>query len=96
LLISAQRRKFPRQNFKALSEDCNQSLIYLAILLRLSILLHRDRNESTLPEIKATAKEQTITLQFPNKFLNKHPLTLVDLQQEADYLKTIKFTLDFK
>jgi len=96
LLISAQRRKFPRQNFKALSEDCNQSLIYLAILLRLSILLHRDRNESTLPEIKATAKEQNITLQFPNKFLNKHPLTLVDLQQEADYLKAIKFTLDFK
>ena len=96
LLISAQRRKFPRQNFKTLSKDCIQSISYLAILLRLSILLHRDRSENALPEIKAVAKNQKITLYFPDKFFNKHPLTLVDLQQEADYLKTIKFTLEFK
>ncbi|MCU7940465.1 MAG: exopolyphosphatase [gamma proteobacterium symbiont of Bathyaustriella thionipta] len=95
LLISAQRRKFPRQNFKTLSADCIESISYLAILLRLSILLHRDRSENALPEIKAMAKDQNITLQFPDDFLNKHPLTLVDLQQEADYLKTIKFTLEF-
>lgn len=96
ILISAQRRKFPKQNFKTLSKECNQSTTYLAILLRLSILLHRDRSENALPEIKAEAKEQTITLQFPDEFFDKHPLTLVDLQQEADYLKALKFTLAFK
>ena len=94
LLIRAQRRKFPKQEFKTLSNKCNQSVSYLAILLRLSILLHRDRNENALPEIKAVAKNQKITLQFPDKFFAQHPLTLVDLQQEADYLKAIKFTLD--
>jgi len=96
LLIAAQRRKFPKQSFKTLSKDCNQALSYLAVLLRLSILLHRDRSKNALPTIKATAKEQKITLQFPDKFFDKHPLTLVDLQQEADYLKAIKFILAFK
>ncbi|WP_198264843.1 exopolyphosphatase [sulfur-oxidizing endosymbiont of Gigantopelta aegis] len=93
LLIRAQRRKFPKQDFKTLTKGCKQSVTYLAILLRLSILLHRDRSENALPEIKAIATEQAITLYFPNDFFELHPLTLVDLQQEADYLKTIKFSL---
>ncbi len=93
LLIRAQRRKFPKQEFKSLSKACNKSVSYLAVLLRLSILLHRDRSVNAQPEIKATAVEQQITLQFPEGFFDKHPLTLVDLKQEADYLKTIKFTL---
>ncbi len=95
LLISAQRRKFPKQNFKALSKECNQSLTYLAILLRLSILLHRDRSENNLADIQALAKNQKIMLKFPDGFFKEHPLTLVDLQQEADYLKALKFTLEF-
>lgn len=93
LLIRAQRRKFPKQDFKTLSSECSQSVIYLAILLRLSILLHRDRSENALPEITAIAKNQTIILHFPDKFFKQHPLTLVDLQQEAEYLNAIKFTL---
>ncbi|MCK5697757.1 MAG: exopolyphosphatase [Gammaproteobacteria bacterium] len=96
LLISAQRRKFPKKSFKTLPKECVQSIKYLAILLRLSILLHRDRSEKTLPKIQASAKDQAITLQFPKEFFKKHPLTLVDLQQEADYLKEVKFSLAFK
>ncbi len=96
LLISAQRRKFPKKSFKTLPEDCMKSSRYLAILLRLSILLHRDRSENALPEITATAKENKITLEFPDDFFQQHPLTLVDLQQEANYLAALKFTLAFK
>lgn len=96
MLIRAQRRKFPKQDFKQLSKDCDQFSTYLAILLRLSILLHRDRNENSLPNIKVTAKSQKLILKFPKEFLKKHPLTLVDLELEADYLKTIKFSLEFK
>ncbi|MDX2507144.1 MAG: exopolyphosphatase [Gammaproteobacteria bacterium] len=96
LLIRAQRRKFPKQEFKSLSSGCGQSVIYLAILLRLSILLHRDRSENALPELKVIAKNQKLTLKFPEDFFDKHPLTLVDLEMEGDYLKAIKFSLDFK
>ena len=96
LLIRAQRRKFPKQEFKSLSSDCKQSVIYLAILLRLSILLHRDHSENELPQIKAVAKNKKLTLKFPKKFFDKHPLTLVDLEMEADYLQAIKFKLNFK
>lgn len=95
LLIRAQRRKFPKQEFKSLSSECELSVSYLSILLRLSILLHRDRSKNALPEIKVTARDRKITLQFPEKFLKKHPLTLMDLQQEAEFLKAIKVTLNF-
>jgi exopolyphosphatase/guanosine-5'-triphosphate,3'-diphosphate pyrophosphatase len=95
LLIRAQRRKFPKQDFKTLSSDCDRALTYLAILLRLSILLHRDRSENALPEIKATAKGKKFKLKFPDDFFTENPLTLVDLQQEADYLKTMKISLSF-
>ena len=95
LLIRAQRRKFPKQEFKSLSSDCDRSVSYLAILLRLSILLHRDRSENALPDIQVTAKEQKIKLNFPEKFLKKHPLTLMDLEQEAEFLKAIKVSLNF-
>lgn len=95
LLIRAQRRKFPKQSYKVLSKHCKKAVTYLAILLRLSILLHRDRSENARPDIKAIARDQAITLKFPDKFFDKHPLTLVDLQQEADYLATLKFTLEF-
>ncbi len=96
LLIRAQRRKFPKQEFKSLSSGCGQSVIYLAILLRLSILLHRDRSENALPELKVIAKNQKLTFKFPEDFFDKHPLTLVDLEMEGDYLKAIKFSLDFE
>ncbi len=96
MLIRAQRRKFPKQDFKQLSKDCDQFSTYLAILLRLSILLHRDRSENSLPQIEVDARSQKLILKFPRKFLKKHPLTLVDLELEADYLKAIKFTLEFK
>lgn len=95
LLVRAHRRKFPKQEFKSLSIGCEESVTYLAILLRLSVLLHRDRSENALPEIDISVKEQNITLKFPKNFFKKHPLTLVDLEMEADYLKAIKFTLEF-
>ncbi len=96
LLIRAQRRKFPKKEFKQFSKICDQTMTYLAILLRLSILLHRDRSENSLPKINIQAKPQKLSLQFPKGFLEQHPLTLVDLELEAGYLKAIKFELKFK
>ncbi len=94
LLIRAQRRKFPKRDFKTLPENCYQSLMYLAILLRLSVLLHRGRGEDNHPEIKAEAGEKKLRLIFPEDFFDQHPLTLVDLKQEREYLKAIKFELE--
>lgn len=96
LLIRAQRRKFPKKDFKQFSKACDKTMTYLAILLRLSILLHRDRSKNALPKIKMTAKAQKLMVKFPKYFLKEHPLTLVDLELEASYLKTIKFALEFE
>jgi len=96
LLIRAQRRKFPKKDFKQFSNRCNKAMTHLAILLRLSILLHRDRSSNEQPEVLISAEPKQLFLKFPDKFIEKHPLTLVDLQLEADYLKTIKFSLEFE
>ena len=70
--------------------------MYLAVLVRLSVLLHRDRGENTQPKIKALASQQKLKLSFPKDFFDKHPLTRVDLEQEQVFLKSIKFELEIE
>ncbi len=94
LLIRAQRRKIPKQEFEKLSEQCNRSMLYMTVLLRLGILLHRDHSKPELA-VRAKAKEQLLLISFPDHFFVEHPLTLTDLEFEADYLKAIGFELLF-
>ena len=59
----------------------------LLVLLRLAITLHRTRSpRNTLPNIEILVDEQKVSLRFPQGFLERNPLTLSDLQREADYL----------
>jgi exopolyphosphatase/guanosine-5'-triphosphate,3'-diphosphate pyrophosphatase len=95
LLIHAQRRKIPKQEFKRLSEPCNKSMIYLAVLLRLGILLHRDRSKNVMPKLRVKATEQQLIISFPDGFFDEHPLTFTDLEFEADHLRAIDFNLLF-
>jgi exopolyphosphatase/guanosine-5'-triphosphate,3'-diphosphate pyrophosphatase len=64
-------------------------------LLRLSVLLHRGRSANAVPEIALQAKARSLELGFPKGWLDAHPLTAADLEQEFDYLKAIGFKLRF-
>ncbi|MCB1578195.1 MAG: hypothetical protein KDI81_12910, partial [Xanthomonadales bacterium] len=53
----------------------------------------RARSDDTLPRINLAAEGNQLTLELPAAWLDNHPLTRIDLEQERDYLKQIDIKL---
>jgi len=66
------------------------------LLLRIAIILERSRDWDTSRQVKIKRKGNRIRLKFPKKYLNKHPLTKADMQQEIQEVARIGFKLDIK
>jgi len=94
-IIRSHRRKFSRALFNALPSPWNAYAPYLTLILRLAVLLHRNRHEHELPGFKIAIIKSKIYLNFPTMWLTQSPLTHADLIQEADYLKSTGFKLEF-
>ena len=94
-IVRSHRRKFSLALFIDLPSPWNIYAPYLTLVLRLAVLLHRNRHEHKLPDFKIMIIKSKIILQFPNKWLLRSPLTHADLIQEADYLKSAGFKLEF-
>ena len=95
LLVLAHRRRFPAKAINELRQPRTRMIQGLAILLRLATLLHRSRNSEELPLFKVKAEKKTLSLAFPKQWLDTHPLTRADLEQETDYLAEIGAKLVF-
>jgi exopolyphosphatase/guanosine-5'-triphosphate,3'-diphosphate pyrophosphatase len=93
-LVHAHRRKLRASWFEALPVDRPERYLRLAILLRLAVVLNRSRARRAVPNVRVTPKKRALELSFPNGWLTENPLTLADLQQEADHLRTAGFDLD--
>jgi exopolyphosphatase/guanosine-5'-triphosphate,3'-diphosphate pyrophosphatase len=94
-IIRSHRRKFSPALFGELPSPWNTDAPYLTLVLRLAVLLHRNRHEHDKPDFKITLIKSKICLQFPNAWLSQSPLTHADLILEADYLKSAGFKLEF-
>ncbi len=94
-IVRSHRRKFSRSLFQGLPSPWNVDAIGLTVILRLSVLLHRNRQENDKPDFKISLAKSKVRLQFPEQWLAHAPLTHADLIQEADYLKTAGFKLEF-
>ena len=94
-LIAGHRQKFPLDQFEQLPSNLVTPAKRIATLLRLAVLLHRDRasNMSAIPEL--TAEGQQLNLRFENEWIASHPLTAADLSQEQSRLKLIGIRLSF-
>ncbi|KEA63482.1 Exopolyphosphatase [Marinobacterium lacunae] len=92
-LARGHRRKFPKDEFKLLPEDRQSAYRKLCILLRLAVVLHRSRSGARLPGIHLKVDEKSLNLSFPAGWLEHHPLTRADLENEAEYLRAISFEL---
>lgn len=95
IIVKSHRRKFSRSYFNKLPFPWNIDASILTVILRLSVLLHRNRQEHELPDFKISLTKSKICLQFPDQWLAQAPLTHADLTQEADYLKSAGFKLEF-
>jgi len=94
-IIRSHRRKFSLSLFNDLPSPWNAFAPYLTLVLRLAVLLHRNRHEHELPDFKIAIIRSRIHLTFPSAWLSQSPLTHADLIQEADYLKSAGLKLEF-
>jgi exopolyphosphatase/guanosine-5'-triphosphate,3'-diphosphate pyrophosphatase len=86
LLVRLHRRRIPGSAFKELRARFTQTLTRLVALLRLSVVLHRARSDVSLPEFAIEVDGADLSINFPGGWLDQHPLTWTDLEQEASYL----------
>lgn len=94
-LIRVHRRKFPQEAFQSIPKRWQEPLRRLAILLRLSVALHRSRSPEPLADFELDARDNALSMRFPRGWLEDHPLTRAELEQEAGYLKALGYKLDF-
>jgi exopolyphosphatase/guanosine-5'-triphosphate,3'-diphosphate pyrophosphatase len=66
------------------------------VLLRLAVLLQRPRSAEPLPSMQLRAEERNLELRMPASWLDQHPLTVADLEQERDPLKDLGVRLQLR
>ncbi len=92
-VVGAHRRKVALELAEELVPPWHTLALYLIVVMRLAVLLHRGRSRETLPTIRLTPKGRSLELRFPRGWLREHALTRADLAQEVDFLKAVGFRL---
>jgi exopolyphosphatase/guanosine-5'-triphosphate,3'-diphosphate pyrophosphatase len=92
-IVGAHRRKFHLASIQDLTPPWHIKAEFLAIILRLAVLLHRGRSPVALPKIELQAKGRALDLTFPKNWLDDHALTATDLENEIQYLAGAGFKL---
>ncbi len=93
LLVRAHRKKLAPALFDGFSADTIDTLLRILTLIRLAVLLNRNRSEQGIPEVTLKTAGTTLDLSFPAGWLAAHPLTAADLEYEASVLKPRGITL---
>ena len=94
-LVRVHRRRFLETEFARLPPQTVEPTKRLAVLLRLSALLHRGRGAAHKPPMKLVVAERDIRVEFPDEWLSEHPLTDAEIAREAEYLAAAGFTLKY-
>lgn len=81
-LVRSHRRKVPGKAFDAIPDRLLTDTKRTAALLRLAVLLHRSHEAAELPELRATAKRDQLSLTLPARWLEQRPLLRADLDGE--------------
>lgn len=87
LLAWSHRRKIPRDQFDVLGVADRHHLLRLTVILRLACLFKYVEQLETLPTFRISARPRRITLHFPDGWIEQHPLTVQDLQEERAHLR---------
>jgi exopolyphosphatase/guanosine-5'-triphosphate,3'-diphosphate pyrophosphatase len=95
-LVLGHRRALSRERLTDIHPAWGPEHMHLAVLLRLSARLHRSRSPHTLPPIDLIIEGgDALSLQFPEGWLDDHPLTRADLETEAESLAAAGLRLRF-
>ena len=95
-MIRSHRRKPDRASIEALPDRLRGPARRLTALLRLAALLERARSTEPLPDLVLTVQDKLLRLELPQSWLDQHPLTRADLEQERDYFKILDLKLQVR
>jgi exopolyphosphatase/guanosine-5'-triphosphate,3'-diphosphate pyrophosphatase len=92
-IVGAHRRKLQLEALQDLTPPWHIKAQFLIVILRLAVLLHRGRSAEVLPKIELQPRGRSLDIAFPRGWLDSHPLTAADLENEIEYLKAANFRL---
>jgi len=93
-LVRGHRRKLPLSEFELLAQPTRGCATRLCVLLRLAVLLHRNRSPMTKPNPLLSVQDNRLLLRFPDGWLGRHPLTQAELEEEDKRLATAGFRIE--
>lgn len=95
-LVRTHRQKLTPKLFEILDAKHRQAALYLSVLLRLAVLLHRSHNEHAPRIERIKLGKNRLELRFTETDLaGKRPLLLADLEREQAFLAAVDITLLF-
>lgn len=93
LLTLHHRGKFHCELFAEFDDELAKQLTYLSLILRLATRIHRGRDPEAPEVTLVILEDHQIQLHFENNWLEEHPLTRLDLENEAKSLIEAGFEL---
>ncbi len=85
-LVRGHRRKLARGAFAELNPSWQEPLLRLCVCLRLAARLHRTRSVKPMPPFELRVLSDGLEVAFPADWLEDHPLTVADLEDEGEAL----------
>lgn len=95
LLLRMHRGKIKKKQFEDMPRKHKRSPFLLTIL-RLSVMLARGRDQVSLEKLTAIKNAKQIDLVFQENYLENHPLTVADLEQEKKEIAKLGYELNFR
>jgi len=92
-LVRGHRRKLSESFYETLPEELRLPAMRLTALLRLAVLLNRNRDPDVVPLPHLSASGNKLKLTFREDWLDAHPLARADLEREQRRVKPIGLKL---
>jgi exopolyphosphatase/guanosine-5'-triphosphate,3'-diphosphate pyrophosphatase len=92
-LVEGQRRRFPPPRMEMLEGAELRTAQRLCMVLRLAVLLARNRSDSSATPVGFEPRKDGYALRFPAGWLEEHSLVRADLEQERQRLDAAGFAL---
>ena len=93
-LVRNHRRKIDKSVTQSMRKSEQSRYYKLLVLLRLATLFHRTRHCADAPPFSVDLSDSTIALTICDQWLDEHPLTRADLEDEVATLNGIGFQLE--
>lgn len=89
-LVENHRRKINASSIDQLPTRWQEQAMYMIVILRIAILINRDRIPKDMPDLKIKDDDGALKIKFEESWLEAHPLTGAELELEQNYLKALK------